>query len=92
VFDVAKRVELRRISMAIDAVANTSDRMLQFGDSPVPFGVLIRPDGKRAAGANTHADLVTELDLDTWSIVARIATGKQPDGLGWSKVDAQPSK
>jgi YVTN family beta-propeller protein len=86
VFDVAKRVELRRISMAIDAVANTADRLLEFGDSPVPVGVLIRPDGKRAYVANTNADLVTELDLETWSIVARIPTGTQPDGLGWSAL------
>lgn len=86
VFDVAKRTELRRIPMALDLVANTSDRLLQFDGSPVPIGLLIRPDGQRAWVANTNADLVTELDLATWSISARIPTGKQPDGLGWSQI------
>jgi hypothetical protein len=26
---------------------------------------------------------VTEIDLETWTIAGRIATGRQPDGLGW---------
>ena len=88
VFDVASRTELRRISMGIDATANSADHMLQFGESPVPVGVLIHPSGQRAWVANTNADLVTELDLTTWSISARIPTGKQPDGLGWSSAGA----
>jgi DNA-binding beta-propeller fold protein YncE len=83
VFDVATRTEVRRISMEVSATEASSGSMLQFGTSPTPIGILIRPDGKRAWIANTNADIVTELDLETWSIVARIATGRQPDGLGW---------
>jgi YVTN family beta-propeller protein len=84
VFDIAKRAEVRRISMGIQASEKVSDRLINFGESPTPIGILIRPDGQRAYIANTNADIVTELDLSTWQIVARIPTGKQPDGLGWS--------
>ena len=84
VFDVEGRRELRRIPMRLTA-AETEDRLFDgFGDSPVPVGILVRPDGARAYVANTNADVVTEIDLETWSVVGRIVAGRQPDGLGWS--------
>ena len=83
VFDIGQRSEARRIPMGIQASENVSDRLMHFGESPTPIGILIRPDGQRAYIANTNADIVTEIDLATWEIVARIPTGKQPDGLGW---------
>ena len=92
VFDIAKRAEVRRISMGITASENVSDRLMSFGESPTPIGILIRPDGKRAYIANTNADIVTELDLATWAIVSRIPTGKQPDGLGWCGVSVDRAR
>jgi YVTN family beta-propeller protein len=91
VFDVAERREVRRIAMGISAAENASGRLLDFGESPVPIGILIRPDGERAYVANTNADIVTEIDLSTWSIVARVATGREPDGLAWSRIRTMAS-
>ena len=88
VFDVGGRQELTRIPMEITAEEDVSDRLFgtQFGQSPVPIGILIEPDGRRAYIANTNVDLVTVLDLETWSVVDRFATGKQPDGLGLTRA------
>jgi YVTN family beta-propeller protein len=88
VFDVPGRRQLRRIPMELTAADDVSDRLFgdQFGESPVPIGILITPDGRRAYIANTNVDLVTVLDLESWSVTDRITTGKQPDGLGFTTV------
>jgi YVTN family beta-propeller protein len=84
VFDVASRKEVGRISLDREAVAGSSDRLFstQFGKSPVPVGLLIAPDGKRAWVASTNADVVTLLDLERLAVHSRITPGKEPDGLG----------
>ncbi len=88
VFDVATRKELRRIPMNEQAVAEPEkDKRLfgdQFEDSPVPVGILIDPDGSRAYVANTNADIISVIDLNTWKIVKRLHAGNEPDGLAWS--------
>lgn len=86
VFDVATRRELRRISLDREAVAGSEDRIFstQFGKSPVPVGLLIAPDGRRAWVASTNADVVSVLDLQTFTVTGRITAGKEPDGLGGS--------
>jgi YVTN family beta-propeller protein len=86
VFDVAARRELKRISMQVRATDEADQRLFgkEFGDSPTPVGILIRPDGKRAYVANTNADVITVLDLETLVIVGRLKAGREPDGLGWS--------
>ena len=86
IFDVRGRRQLRRIPMELTAADDVSDRLFgdQFGESPVPIGILITPDGRRAYIANTNVDLVTVLDLEAWAVTDRITTGKQPDGLGFT--------
>ena len=64
-----------------------SDR---FGDSPVPVGILIPPDGRHAYVANTNADIITVIDLKTFEIIDRLVGGKEPDGLGWTPLDLNP--
>ncbi|HVS17417.1 MAG TPA: hypothetical protein VMT18_02370, partial [Planctomycetota bacterium] len=64
----------------------------QFGASPVPVGIEVSADGKRAWVANTNADLVTVLDLDALKVVDRIPTGRQPDGMAWSPLAPPPVK
>ena len=59
-----------------------------FGQSPVPIGVLVEPSGRRAYVANAAADAVVVIDVATWKVVARIETGAEPDGLGWSPLVA----
>jgi DNA-binding beta-propeller fold protein YncE len=36
--------------------------------------------------ADTNADTVTVIDLQTWQIVDRLTAGKEPDGLGYSPL------
>ena len=88
IFDVPGRRLLRRIPMELTAKDDLSERLFgdRFGESPVPIGILITPDGKRAFVANTNVDLVTVLDLETWTVAGRIETGKQPDGLGYTQA------
>lgn len=94
VFDVAARKELARIPMQLAAVEGSGERLFgeQFGASPVPVGIEIALDGKRAWVANTNADLVTVLDLEQLAVVGRIPTGRQPDGMAWSPLAPPPAQ
>jgi YVTN family beta-propeller protein len=93
VYDVAARKELARIPMKLEAVEGSDERLFgaQFGASPVPVGIEIAADGKRAWVANTNADLVTVLDLEKLAVVGRIPTGRQPDGMAWSPLAPPPA-
>ena len=94
VFDVATHKELARIPMQLEAVEGSQERLFgdQFGASPVPVGIEIAADGKRAWVANTNADLVTVLDLESLKVIDRIPTGRQPDGMAWSPLPPPPAK
>lgn len=89
VYDVATREVVKRISMDEQPVGDDEKEARlfsdQFGASPAPVGVLIEPGDARAYVANTNADVVTVLDLKTWSVVGRLRTGKEPDGMTWVK-------
>jgi YVTN family beta-propeller protein len=88
VFDAETKKEIARISMkASDEELQTAGRMFEgFEGSPVPIGILMHPDGKLAFVANTNADMISIIDLETLEVTGRIKTGRQPDGLGWSAV------
>ncbi|MBI3111300.1 MAG: beta-propeller fold lactonase family protein [Ignavibacteriales bacterium] len=88
VFDVKERKEVRRLKMEFTPVVDADQRLFgnQFGKSPVPVGILIEPSGTFAFIANTQADIVTMVDLREWKIVDRLVAGKEPDGLGYSKL------
>ncbi|MET0534115.1 MAG: cytochrome D1 domain-containing protein [Steroidobacter sp.] len=58
----------------------------QFGDGPVPVGILMPDPLSVAFVANTNADTVTMIDLNTLKIVGRLKAGREPDGLGFSAV------
>jgi YVTN family beta-propeller protein len=94
VFDAARRSLVRRISMEARAGDERDERLFgdRFGDSPVPIGILIPPQGKRAYVANTNADVVTVIDLERWALAGRLVAGKEPDGMAWSplEVHARP--
>ncbi len=83
VFDAARREEIKRIAIDREAVAGSEVRLFstRFGKSPVPVGLLIAPDGKRAWVASTNADVVSVLDLESLAVVGRLTAGKEPDGL-----------
>lgn len=90
VFDAATKKEIRRIPMQIKATdaSSAASRIFgtQFGQSPVPVGILVAPGVSHAFVANTNADIVTVIDLKTWEIVDRLTAGKEPDGLGYSPL------
>lgn len=83
VIDVSTRKEIKRISIDREAVPGSDARLFsdRFGKSPVPVGLLIAPDGKRAWVASTNADVVSAIDLDALAVVGRLTAGKEPDGL-----------
>ena len=83
VLDAGSRKEIQRISIDREAVSGSEARLFsdRFGKSPVPVGLLIAPDGKRAWVASTNADVVSVIDLDRLAVVGRLTAGKEPDGL-----------
>lgn len=90
VFDAATKKEVKRISMEVKAseASSTGSRIFgnQFGQSPVPVGILVARGLGHAFVANTNADIVTMIDLKTWQIVDRLTAGREPDGLGYSPL------
>lgn len=90
VFDAVTRKEIQRVPMQLKAAeGSTSGQRLfgaQFGQSPVPVGILVAPKLSHAFVANTNADIVTMIDLKTWQVAGRLTAGKEPDGLGYSPL------
>jgi YVTN family beta-propeller protein len=87
VFDVAERKEVRRIPQDLRAV-DTGERLFgdRFGESSVPIGIVIHPNGKTAWVAHTNADVVAEIDLGSWEIVRLLSAGREPDGMAYSAL------
>jgi DNA-binding beta-propeller fold protein YncE len=54
------------------------------GASAVPIGTVISPDSKTAYVALGAEDRVAVIDLATGTITGHLATGRGPDGLGYS--------
>jgi YVTN family beta-propeller protein len=52
-------------------------------------GILIQPDGARVYVACTPDDYVAVIDVKSLSVVARIAAGRQPDGLAWASAPSR---
>lgn len=90
VIDVGERKVARRVPIQLP-VGSPEDRLFgdRFGDSSVPIGIEIAPDGKRAFIAHANADKIQVLDLETWETVTTLTAGREPDGMGYSKVDVE---
>lgn len=86
VFDAPERTELARIPMLDDAVEGADERLFDGFEGPVPVGILVEPAGRRAYVANTNADTITLVDLDTLAVVGRFDAGPEPDGMAWSHL------
>jgi len=89
IFDVSRRELIKRIPMNERAAGDLQQRLFsdRFGASPVPVGITIAGNGKRAYIANTNADIITILDLEKLGIAGRLRAGKEPDGVGWSPLN-----
>lgn len=93
IFDAATKKEVRRVPMQLKPVegSTASQRIFgsQFGQSPVPVGILVAPKLSHAFVANTNADIVTMINLKTWQVADRLTAGKEPDGLGYSPLSVK---
>ena len=89
VFDTVTFREVRRIRTGVEAVPG-QQRLLEFGDSPVPIGIVIAPDGSRAWVAHANADAVAVIDLRTWTAAGTLRAGREPDGMAYSPVKVSP--
>ena len=58
----------------------------RFGDSSVPIGILVHPDGRTAYVANANADIISIVDLDAWKTAGVLSAGREPDGLAFSAL------
>lgn len=87
VFDVGSKLkELRRVAMKLDPASKDGRIFQEFGASPVPIGIVMRPDGKQAYIANANADAIAVLDLESWQVVGTLKAGKEPDGMAYSPL------
>jgi YVTN family beta-propeller protein len=93
VFSTAGPSLERRIPLEAPPAADRSGRLLaDFGNSSVPVGIEIAPDGKRAYVAHVNADEISIVDLGEWKKVGSLTAGKEPDGMGISALDVKPAK
>lgn len=83
IFDVAMREESRRIPMRAKAIESEGRLFAGFEGSPTPVGILIEPSGRFAFVANTNADIVSVIDLESEKVVRRLTAGREPDGMAW---------
>lgn len=79
VFSVAERKLLHTIQVA-DPDGEYQQTLL--GSSALPIGIAVHPDGSRAYVAISGGNEVAVIDTAHWEIVARWATGREPDALG----------
>jgi YVTN family beta-propeller protein len=90
VFTVADRKLERRVALPVQTAADKEGRLMgQFGDSSVPIGVVIAPDGRRAYVAHANGDAISIVDLVEWKRVGSLTAGKEPDGMGYSSLDVK---
>ncbi|HET7745973.1 MAG TPA: cytochrome D1 domain-containing protein [Vicinamibacteria bacterium] len=96
VFDRKARREIARVSMKSLARAPEAGEparlatTLAGGAGPAPVGILVPPGGGVAYVANTNADLVAVVDLETWTVTGTLKAGKEPDGMAYSPLVATP--
>lgn len=85
-FDVASRREVGRRKLDLANAPDAARRLFgdQFGDSPVPVGLLVAPGGGKAWVAATQADAVVVVSTGDLKVLDVIRAGREPDGLAVS--------
>lgn len=66
-------------TIVIPGKKNIIDKILYH--TPRPVGLLMHPNGEYAFVANSNANKVEVIDMNTFSLVSTIGTGDAPDGL-----------
>jgi DNA-binding beta-propeller fold protein YncE len=79
VFEVVTRELVATVQVA-DPGAEYRETLL--GQAALPIGIVIHPDGTRAFVAVSGGDEVAVISTDSWEVVDRWATGREPDALG----------
>jgi DNA-binding beta-propeller fold protein YncE len=89
IIDVAARRTVDHITFALDSTQANRTMLGAMGRSAQPEGILIAPDGSRAWIALSAMNRLAEVDLRTRKVVRYLATGQEPDGMGY--IAALPS-
>ena len=79
VFSVAAHTRVETIRIAVPDVEYQETLL---GRAALPIGIVVHPDGTRAFVAVSGGDEVAVIDTRDWSVLARWATGREPDALG----------
>jgi YVTN family beta-propeller protein len=84
--DTGSHAELARSRLDLRALPESTKRLFgdRFGDSPVPVGLVIAPDGRTAWVAATQADVVVAIEPRTLEVKGVIEAGREPDGMAYS--------
>ena len=78
--------------LTTDLKPGTTDaRLLPFGASPVPIGIVVAPDGARVYVAFANADAIVAYDLKTRAAVATLKAGREPDGMAYVPAAVTPA-
>lgn len=86
IFDRVERRELVRNQLDLSTVEGFEERLFgdRFGDSPVPVGLVVSPDGATAWVAATQADAVVVVGLEDLVVRGLLTAGREPDGMAWA--------
>lgn len=79
VFDRSERKQIATIALAREG-ADYRPSML--GNTALPIGALVAPDGRRAFVAISGGDEVAVIDTATWQVTDYWSSGREPDALG----------
>ncbi|MDX1443463.1 MAG: YncE family protein [Gammaproteobacteria bacterium] len=84
IYDVESLRFVRKVALGVEGGKGASI----FGefDASVPIG--IQPAPGRLWIAHANGDRVSEVDTETWKVTRLIDAGKEPDGMGYSRMDA----
>lgn len=84
VYDAATRALIKAIEIPFDPSRKKAEVVLgDMGNSAVPLGILVEPNGHRAWVATAALGEVVELDLATLSVRRTIDAGNNPDGMAF---------
>ncbi len=84
VYDVPTRALIKTIPIPFDPAKKKAEVVLgDMGNSAVPLGILMEPNGRRAWVATAALGEVVEIDLATLAITRTIDAGANPDGMAY---------
>ena len=79
VYDQRSKKQIKTIN--IPGKKHLAERILYH--TPRPVGILIHPNGLYAFVANSNANKIEVIDMQTFTLVSTIETGNVPDGLSF---------